>query len=276
MTLIIGGDSMIGAALATELKMLARPVTTTSRRGLAGLQLDLAAPSSSWFLPPCRSAVVCAAMTSIDGCERQPELARRINTEAVDELSRRLSDNGSHLIFLSTNLVFDGSMANPGSAHATCPTTLYGELKAEAEEAVRAANLEASAILRLTKVLGPGHQRLASWESALAAGRAIEAFGDMPLAPVGLGRVTAGLASMLENRAVGTFHLSAAHDVTWFDLARRLATARGMDARMVVETSAFSRGLHPPRHSALGMGEAELQLGLTPDDPQRALEEALG
>ncbi len=275
MTLIVGGDSRIGAALATELESRGLPFANTSRRGAGGLRLDLAENPSNWLIPSCRSAVLCGAMTRLDHCEREPELARRINTDAVGELARRFAERGTYFVFLSTNLVFDGSKAMPMASDLVCPSTVYGDLKARAEEKARNASPERSAILRLTKVLGPGHERLTAWGRDLSAGRTLSAFDDMPLAPVGLRQVVGALVGLLENEVAGTFHLSANHDVTWFDLALAFARARGVDETMVRRSSAAEAGLDPPAHSALGMGELELAQGWKAQDPWQALQEAI-
>lgn len=276
MTLIVGGDSLIGGALANVLKERGLPVVTTSRRGEVGPQLDLAAPPATWLLPPSESAVICGAMTRLDRCVAEPELARRINRDAVGELARRFAERGTYFVFLSTNLVFDGNKAMPTASDMVCPSTLYGALKAEAEEYARKAAPEGSAILRLTKVLGPGHQRLAAWDSDLSTGRSLHAFGDMPLAPVSLRQVVAAIMGLLENKVPGTFHLSASHDITWFDVALELARARGVNEALVQRSSAAEAGLNPPVHSALGMGEAEHTQGWIAEDPGRALQEAIG
>jgi len=273
MTLIVGGDSHIGAALAAEMRKRSHPVLTTSRRAGEGLPLDLADSPSSWRLPPCRSVVLCAAMTRLDDCNRNPDLARRINTDGVVELSRRLADSGAHLVFLSTNLVFDGSKDRPMSAEPTNPNSFYGSLKAEAEQGILSAACGRAAVLRLTKVLWAGQERLSAWGAALASGRTVEAFADVPIAPISLRRVVQGIMRILDGRLAGTYHMSASHDITWFDLARRLACAHGLEQELVQPSSAVNIGITPPMSSALGMGEAERKLGMGPDEPYRILAE---
>ena len=77
--LIVGADGSIGGAMALALGRRGHNVIATTRRAQAvahdQIFLDLAGPLPD--LPGVDVAVVCAAMTRLEECRREPELARR-------------------------------------------------------------------------------------------------------------------------------------------------------------------------------------------------------
>lgn len=73
----------------------------------------------------------CAAMSRSPACEREPVLARRANVEATRHLARLFE--GRPMVFLSTDLVFDGTRAPYREDARTGPLSAYARTKAEAE-----------------------------------------------------------------------------------------------------------------------------------------------
>src|SRR4029077_13292605 len=101
------------------------------------LPLDLSQPPESWpALPECRAAVFCAAMTNLEQCRRDPAESRRINVVQTLHLARRLAEQNCFVVFISTNLVFDGAKPFRRQDDPTCPRTEYGRQKAEVEAAL--------------------------------------------------------------------------------------------------------------------------------------------
>src|SRR5581483_1941068 len=93
---------------------------------------------------------------------------------------------GIHVLFLSTNQVFDGRVPYVAADAPNSPVSEYGRQKASVETALRA---------RMALIDG--------WIADLSAGRAIRAFGDMKLAPTPIDLVCEAIARLLEDRATG-------------------------------------------------------------------------
>lgn len=167
--LVIGAEGMIGAAVSTRLEATGLRVVRTSRRGTAGsLPLDLAAVPAGWTPPAgIATAVICAAVTSTEVCRLQPDAARRVNVEAPLELGRRIAAAGGRIVFLSTNMVFDGSVSGVKADAERCPRTAYGRMKAEAEAGLFGLG-NAATVVRLTKVVGRTLPVIEGWRTALA------------------------------------------------------------------------------------------------------------
>jgi dTDP-4-dehydrorhamnose reductase len=83
-----------------------------------------------------------AAWTDVDGCARDPALALRRNGTATGEMAHACATNGTALIALSTNEVFDGRRTDGRPYRPTDPPNpgnAYGTAKFQGEQAARAA-----------------------------------------------------------------------------------------------------------------------------------------
>ena len=83
-----------------------------------------------------QTVVHSAAVTSPDDCEKDPEFARRINVDATRILATNLPED-TLLIYISTDLVFDGLKGFYSEDDKPKPVNIYGETKLEAENIVR-------------------------------------------------------------------------------------------------------------------------------------------
>jgi len=269
---IVGGDSLIGGALVRRLaKRGIAACATTRRRGRVAPSrpyldlLDWDGASLDWLPVGCKVVVLAAGMTNQQACANDPAAARLINCELPVHLASVLSESGIRLVFLSTNAVFDGTRPLRRADETTTPIAAYGRLKAETEGLLLA--FPGTLVLRLTKVLHRDLPLIVHWRDSLPAGGAVEAFGDLFMAPVALADVAAALQVLTVGSAAGIFHLSGPTDVSYYDFARRLARRLGAAETLVVEASIEQARINPahaPRHTTLAMGEREAALGLTP------------
>jgi len=221
--LIVGGDSLIGRALHESYRAAGIPCVATSRRAGQLPQLDLAASPETWELANSYSAAfLCAGRTKLADCEAHPVETELINVTRTTELARKLSARGAFLVFLSTNLVFDGNKAFPTVEDAPNPATIYGRQKAEAEKILRELG-EGVALVRLTKVVHAAMPLLLDWAAALRRQEVVRPYSDMVFSPVPLDYVAGALRSILSRRTGGIIHLSAETDISYASLATSLA-----------------------------------------------------
>src|SRR5262249_48570044 len=79
-----------------------------------------------------------AALASVAECQRDPQRARQVNVQATALLAELAAEGRARLVFVSTDLVFDGEHAPYRETDSAAPLSLYGATKAEAESAVLA------------------------------------------------------------------------------------------------------------------------------------------
>ena len=110
--LVVGGDSQIGSALSDYWHENNIPfhATTRNKKMVSDNRLIINLNNIDTFqnLKIYKSAIICAAITDIEECEKNPGRTRKVNVVGTVELVKQLSKKGTHVIFLSSNQVFDG------------------------------------------------------------------------------------------------------------------------------------------------------------------------
>lgn len=279
--LVVGGDGAIGQALTAALAASGTPVHATTRRpahvGEGRPFLDLAATAGWTELPAASAAVIAASQASIQACEADPAGTRAVNVTATIELVKHLRARGTHVSFLSTNLVFDGERDQVTADAPWSPRTEYGRQKADVE----AALLEmggGTAVIRLSKVVGGDARLFQDWADRLRAGQTVEAFGDMVMSPLALGEVTGMLSEVAKAAGEGIYQYSARDDISYADAARYLADKLD-GAGKVRETAASDAGIDTnamPAHTTMDSDRLFKEFSVTSPAPWRALDQFLG
>ena len=124
--------------LGTELKeVLDRTHTVVP---LSRKDLDVTAPAVTATLRLCRPDLVihAAGYTDVDGCEKDPVKAFRVNTEGTEQVARACRELGVPLLTFSTDYVFDGRKGTPYREEDVAnPLSVYGRSNWVAEQKVR-------------------------------------------------------------------------------------------------------------------------------------------
>ena len=200
--IVIGTDGLIGGALAEALRARGDSVVGTTRRdkgaGPNELFLDLADPlESGAALPEAEVCFLCAAMTNFADCRARPDLARITDALVPAKITARLAGAGVRTILLSTSAVLDCKEPGMSAERPRAPASLYGQFKAEAEEAVLKHG-EFGTVVRLTKVLTPDMRLMGDWIATLRAGREIAAIRDLTIAPLTMRHVVGALIAIAD------------------------------------------------------------------------------
>lgn len=184
-----------------------------------------------------------AAYTAVDACETNVDTAELVNGIAVGILRAACEKFGAHLVHVSTDYVFDGTLNRPYvETDETNPQSVYGRSKLAGEIA---AGLDAS-IARTSWVCGEYGNNMVKLILRLAAGDAPLAFVDDQR---GHPSFTADLAPALRvlaiERRAGNFHLTNGGAVSWFEFVGDILQAAGHDRRRVSPIA--TADLDPPR-----------------------------
>jgi dTDP-4-dehydrorhamnose reductase len=265
--LVVVGDSMIGAALADHFSARGWQVQATTRRrdqvDEAHPFLNLAAPMGD--LANADVVILAAAMARIGDCEDDPDGTRQINVDGTLAVAQGMAGQGAHVILLSSDKVFDGTVPLRDRNDDPCPACEYGRQKAAAEAGVLALG-DQGAVLRLSKVLEPGLELLTGWARELFAGNAITPFHDLYLAPVPVDLVVQLAMHIAVERVAGIFHCTGAEDRSYVDLAHILAEEIARDPDLIQPGSCQTANIPAaarPRHTTLEMTVEQIRWGLT-------------
>ena len=220
-----------------------------------------------------------AAMTDVDGCETERDVARRANVEPVQVLVAACEQVGDGrdigLIQLSTDYVFDGKAGPYREEDETRPISHYGELKLESEGVLLNSAIK-GVVLRTLWLYGYRRQarpNLVTWPlAALSRGEHLRIVDDQVGNPTFVGDVAKALLALCEREASGIFHLGGADLMTRYDLVRKLAELCRIDSGSVepISTDELSQkaprplrsGLHCERLISLGIEPSTLSQGL--------------
>jgi dTDP-4-dehydrorhamnose reductase len=269
-TLIFGGTGMLGRALVAEARS----------RGFAALALPRGQADvrdhgrllywAETFRPEL--VVNCAAVTKVDRCESEPELAYEVNGRAVEHVVAAAARAGARLIQLSTDYVFDGAAREPYREDApAAPLSVYGKSKLEGE--ARALAGERALVVRTSWLFGPGGGNfVASIVRQIDSGerrlRVVDDQVGCPTYTPFLARAILDLAPLAGPSQPGAFapdgivHFRNREPVSWYAFAEEIARLWASRVEVVpVTTAEMPRPARRPAYSVLDVGRCEAALG---------------
>jgi len=128
--IILGGKGMLGTDVAAECKS----------RGIDYEVFDLPQFDITnerqllTVIHGAKTIVNCAAYTNVEKAESEPELAFRVNGEAVGTLALSARKSGAWVLHISTDFVFDGKSDKPyKEKDIPHPINVYGRTKLAGE-----------------------------------------------------------------------------------------------------------------------------------------------
>ena len=168
--------------------------------------------------------VNCAAFTRVDDCESEKDLACKINIEGPSNLAVAAKKEGSRLIHISSDYVFDGRKKVPEAyteKDDPDPISYYGVTKLAAEEAIRRIT-DNHIILRTAWLYGIQGQNFLKTMLTLALKdpqREIKIVNDQFGSPTWSYRLALQIEKLIESGRNGTYHATSEGYCTWYELA---------------------------------------------------------
>jgi dTDP-4-dehydrorhamnose reductase len=259
--LVTGSRGQLGRALLAE----------AGRRGLdaEGYDLDTLditdAGAVERLVQRLRPEVVinCAAITDVDGCESQPDLAMAVNGEAVGHLARACASAGAVLVQVSTDYVFSGETNRPWREEdPTAPLSVYGRSKLRGEEEARQTGRHL--IVRTAWLFGPGGRNFVeAILGQIEAGRTrLQVVADQRGCPTYAPDLAAAILDLLEAGTEGLVHVANRGETTWHGFAQAIVELAGADVEVEpVATEGVPRPARRPRYSVLDTSRLRAILG---------------
>lgn len=268
--LIVGAQSTIGQKLVESYQRRGGAVWETTRHhNLLDKQrsfLDLSGDVSQFTLPSnsIKTAFICAAVTSQEQCRRNPTESRQVNVEGTVNLAKRLIQLGVHVVFISSNLVFDGIKPFANANDPYSPQTEYGRQKVETEsELLKLGDL--ISIVRFSKILSPNFPLFNDWIQNLNLGKNISPFWDMFMAPIPIDFAVDVLIKVAERQIIGVFQVSATQDISYAKAALYISRKLRFDEKHINPVSCRTSGIEfAPLHTSLDISRLKSELGLSP------------
>lgn len=226
--LITGAQGMLGTELVRAL----------ANRDLRPVDLadgDLTDPGAARrLIREVDLAIHTAAMTDVDGCERDPDRAWRHNTLATWHMAEACAWQDVPLVYLSTDFVFDGEKRAPyHEFDQPNPLGVYGASKLGGETVVRQL-CPHHYIVRTAWLFGKTGKNFVRTILARAAeGKPLSVVADQVGSPTYAADLADAIARhIVGNPLYGTYHITNAGAATWAELARAAIAAAGLSCEV--------------------------------------------
>jgi dTDP-4-dehydrorhamnose reductase len=198
----------------------------------------------------------CAAYTAVDKAESEKETAFEINGDAPGYLADACARQGTRLIHISTDYVFNGSSATPlKETDPTGPINTYGASKLEGERQADRIYPEGTLILRTSWVYSEFGSNFVKTMIRLMKERpAINVVNDQIGAPTYAADLAAAILHIVgyEKFTPGLFHYSNEGRISWYDFAVAIRDAIGSTCTVnPIPTSQYPTPAKRPHYSLL-------------------------
>ena len=240
--LVTGSAGQLGADVVDHCMQIGDDVVAVDRSQLDITQRDAV---RSMLVEVRPDAVInTAAYTAVDACETNRDHADAVNHLAVGYLAEASDEVGAHLVHVSTDYVFDGTLDRPYREDDTPnPRSVYGVTKLAGEVAAGPA----ATVVRTSWVCGEHGDNMVKLIMRLAADvdRDLAFVDDQRGCPTFTADLAPALRRLAAGRVPGVHHLTNAGAVSWFDFVGDILQACGYDRARVTPIS--TADLQPPR-----------------------------
>jgi dTDP-4-dehydrorhamnose reductase len=219
-------------------------------------------------------------MADPDACQRQPELAERVNSEGAHAVARACRRLNARLVHFSTDLVFDGQGSWYKETDPPRPISVYGRTKLQAEDAVL-SECPGAAVLRVASVygraLGGRPSFLDTLHKKLSGEETVRCFTDQWRTATPCGQLPEVVAALLLRPELGgVFHWAGANRASRQEFCAAVCRVFGFPERNLEPCRmSEARFLAPrPRDASLDCGKLSRLLGIAPWTLQEGLSRA--
>jgi dTDP-4-dehydrorhamnose reductase len=218
-----------------------------------------------------------AAITNVDGCEDEAELAYRVNAEGAGLLADLCKENNVKLLHFSTDYVFDGMGTRPYTEEDTPnPLSVYGRSKLLGEQKIL-ESYPSSLIVRTEWIYGRGGENFITkvTRAAREKGRA-EVVDDQTGSPTFAQDLAEPVRALLTRNRSGIYHVTNGGACTWFQFAKEIFSILGIDVPCLpVSSTQIQRKARRPAYSVLDCSKLKRDTGLSLRPWQEALRQYL-
>jgi dTDP-4-dehydrorhamnose reductase len=196
----------------------------------------------------------CAAMTDVDGCARNPDLAYHVNAFGTQNVALACQRAGAALVHISTNEVFDGTAAEPyrefDPPRAINP---YGASKLAAEQ-IAARLVNTLYIVRISWLFSPGGNNFVSKIVSQAENHGqLHVVTDEIANPTYAPDLAAAIAQLIRTKHYGIYHLVNEGYCSRYEYAVEIIKQSGRESVPVfpITSDQFQRPSTPPPFAPL-------------------------
>lgn len=201
-----------------------------------------------------------AALVDVDLCERDKELAYKLNTEMTRTLVDIAKEKSIKLIYISTDAVFDGKKKGLYVEEDNVnPLNEYAKSKLLGEQYVQ--QIKNSLILR-TNIYGINVQKKKSFgewvADSLYQNQTIHMFEDIFFSPILVNELARIIEQCLERNLTGLYHACGTGAISKYNFGIYLKKVFNINTGEIIKSSSDSMSFIAPRSKNMGMSNEKL------------------
>lgn len=215
----------------------------------------------------------CAAVTNVDGCETNEDLAFKVNALGPRNLAICCEEIGAKLVQVSTDYVFSGKGNKPLTEFdLTAPYSIYGKTKLLGENFVKEFSTRYY-IVRTAWLYGNvGNNFVYTMMKLGKEKESIKVVNDQKGNPTNANDLAYHILKIIDTEEYGIYHCTGKGECTWYDFAKLIMELGKLNCIVTpCTTDEFPRPAKRPEYSSLD----NMMLRCTIGDEMRTWEDAL-
>lgn len=205
-----------------------------------------------------------AAMVNVDGCEENPEDARKLNADVTKVLANICNKYGIKMVYISTDAVFDGEKIDLYTEKDVVnPINVYGQTKLEGETAV--LECPQNLVFR-TNIYGINIQKKQSFGewvyNALKEDKALNMFTDIDFSPILVNELAELIYKACQKNLCGLYHACGTGSITKYDFGIKLKEIFQIESGVIHPTTSETAQFKAKRSKHMGMSNKKLSNAL--------------
>ena len=205
----------------------------------------------------------CAAYTNVEKAESEPDLAYKVNAEAVGNLGSAAKKTGAWVLHISTDFVFDGKSDTPYvETDQPNPINTYGKSKLAGEQLLLESGCK-NCIMRLEWTYGmAGNNFVTKLISSARQGKKLKVVDDQIGSPTATTQVAEAIYKILTLKPEGIFHFANAGFVSRYEMAKFIFEKFKIDADLdSCKSSDYKTAAQRPLNSRFNCDKIKALLG---------------
>ena len=218
-----------------------------------------------------------AALTDVEKCELEPGLSNSINAKATEIIAKETERIGSHLIYISTDYIFDGKKGLYNETDIPNPLNQYGKTKLIGEKNIESHTSNYS-IIRTSTPFGTisSKKTFPIWLlENIQKNNKVNLLEDQFTSPTYVPNLSKMILEIIAHNLKGFFHLSGSTKISRFEFAQLIVEILKLDSSLLnpVKIDTMSWKATRPLDSSLDISKTNSILNTKPFSIHQSLDD---
>jgi dTDP-4-dehydrorhamnose reductase len=216
------------------------------------------------------------AMTDVELCETETELAKKINTDATEILALESEKYNTFFVYMSTDYVFDGKVGMKKENDKTNPINFYGKSKLDGERVFKKITTP-NVIVRTSTPFGLHSKKISFpiWvKKNLELEKEISVVINQYTSPSYVPNISKMIIEIMERKITGIIHLAGDIKISRYDFAIKIAEILNIDKKFLkpIKIEQMNWKAQRPKDSSLDVSKAKKLLKNKPETIEKSLQ----